>query len=218
MNTSARFAALSVAGTAVAIALAMAYILGARHSDAALDAMAFRLDKIENQQKLFADAYLTRNVKAKDDLAQSMGYKRMAQAPLSGSADVPGRNVSPENIQRMREKSKARFEKEFASEPLDPAWAGTMTHDVQDAIVDIAADGGPTPLTTQVDCRSSTCRIQLDLSDTGEVDGFLDPLLVKISQTLPNARTVEVPSSDGRRVELHIFATKGSRQMPPPRS
>lgn len=102
----------------------------------------------------------------------------------------------------------AAMERDYASEPMDPRWAGTTTQLIQDAIVDVAAGDAPMPEAAQVDCRSRTCRIDLTLKDGAEVGMFTDNLLVGLAGKLPNARMVERPSRDGRGMTVSIYASK----------
>lgn len=194
-------------GAAVALAaMGSAYFAGWNEGTRDMAPVAKRVDELERQLVALQDAYLTGNPQSRQSIAQSLGYRavRRGQGPI---VDDPSRVLTEKAVQAKTQQVRAALDRDYSGEPLDPAWAGTSVNAIEDAIVEVASEGGPTPQATQVDCRSHTCRINLNLNDSGEIGSFVDNLLVRISGTLPNTRMVQHPAPNGRGMEVIIFAT-----------
>jgi hypothetical protein len=190
---------------AIAGTLVLAYAIGRQGSDADLER---RLARLEADHRALQDAFITGSRERRAALAQRFGYQPVARpGPSAGGAT--SRLPSPEVQRRAARQSYERLQQQFAGEPIDAAWAGTVRQNVEDVLVGLAAQG-PEPRSVQVDCRSRTCRISLDLADTGEVDALVQPLLTEISGDLSETEMLQLPSPDGERLELHIFARRGT--------
>ncbi|HET6436119.1 MAG TPA: hypothetical protein VFG18_10520 [Xanthomonadaceae bacterium] len=160
------------------------------------------------------------------NLRQEVAELRRAALPrATGSAAGPARPPLPAGMPRSRmaaerppseaeiqaraRRTIAALERDYASEPLDAAWSGRSIAMVEDAIVQIATEGGPTPKSVQVDCRSRSCRIELGLADSGDLGPVIDNLLVKVAGTLPHAQLIELPAPDGKGTRVSIYAGPG---------
>lgn len=186
-------------------ALGGAYFAGWHQGQEDLASVTDRVDEVQRQLTALQDAYLTGNPQSRQSIAQTLGYRAVRRDP---SVDNPVRVLTEEAIRAKSQQVRADLDRNYSGEPLNPAWAGTSISAIQDAIVDVAAEGGPTPQATQVDCRSRTCRISLSLNDSAEVGSFVDNLLVRISSNLPNTRMVQYPAPNGHGMAVSIFATK----------
>lgn len=202
------------------VGLGLAYAWGARQPNDALTEISSRLDQIEHKQRLMADAYLTRNFRARAQLAQDMGFRRNPAGSTAPGvlADAPGKPFTPEDAEQVRRQFKAKFENKFNSEPINPAWAGTTTQGVQDAIVEAVIDGSATPGGVQIDCRSQTCRVRLQVPNDASGGLFTDNFMATVAKYLPNAGTIETPSKDGKTLTLQIYASADPRRAAQPGS
>jgi hypothetical protein len=194
--------------TAGVAAIGIAYFYGRHGQQADMQAMSRKLDALQAQQTSLADAYLTGNPDKRDALAKHLSYRPV---PRQADDDPIGSPKAGESADRQLRDSldlKTEFEQKFASEPVNPRWAGKTRNAVQDAIVNIAATEGTVPKMAEVDCRSSTCRIHLNLRDREEVGMLTESLFVDIASILPSAKTVLLPTADGNRVDVYIFSTQ----------
>lgn len=202
MNNKERVAIVCLALTAVS---AVGLFVEAYQSRIKHDALLHRVAQMEASQGALLESYLTGNRASREKLALSVGYKPVRQNNLD---DRPSSVPSPREMERERQVLQTKFESEFAAEPINPAWAGTMANDIEDSIVNIAAGGESPPRFAKVDCRSKTCRIELGLSDTKHVAAYMDSMLVDIAKSLPNARMVESPAADGKGIDIKVFASR----------
>lgn len=195
-----------VIGSAALIVAAAVLVYGQFRQQTALNLLSARLEKLETQH---------RRPDMRSAAEADAGMSSPANSRSSGlgtplSANIPGeerRNESPAARAREIATSKTTLDTSFSSEPINAAWAGKTMHTVEEAIVEVAAEGAPTPEGARVDCRSKTCRIQLNLADGAESDKFVMPLLTKFAKTLPVTQMLEVPSADGKRFEVYIYAS-----------
>ena len=192
-------------GSAALIVAAAVLVYGQYRQQTALNLLSVRLEKLETQHRR-----PEMRSRADAGFGASPATSRAPGPGASFSANIPGeerRNESPAARAREIATSKTTLDTSFASEPINAAWAGKTIHTVEEAIVEVAAEGAPTPEGARVDCRSKTCRIQLNLADGAESDKFVMPLLTKFAKTLPVTQMLEVPSADGKRFEVYIYAS-----------
>lgn len=203
MNPTTRIACLSLAVTG---GLGLSYALGLRNAGSTIARFEQRLQKLEQNQTGLQDAFLTGSAAKRQQLAQNLGYRALPRGGIRG--EEPPQTPA---IEQVRARKKLReLETAFVDEPLNPAWAGKASSTVENVLIEAAAASGVTPRSSRIDCRSRTCQISLDLADTGEIGELMQPLLIEISGLLPQATMVQVPSADGQRIELQVFArTKG---------
>ena len=203
MNPTTRIACLSLA---IVAGLGAGYWLGLRNVEREIARLEQHLQDLERNQTGLQDAFLTGSAAKRHQLAQSLGYR--ALPPGETQREEPPRAPAVEQA-RAREKYR-ELETTFAAEPLNPIWSAKAHSRLENVLVEAASTSGVTPRTSRIDCRSHTCQISLDLADTGEIDALIQPLLIDIADVLPQATMVQVPSADGRRIELQLFArTKG---------
>lgn len=185
------------------------YQLGAHRAQSKqLAALERRLGSIEGNQKALQDAYLSGNRSSRQKLAARLGYQPVQAPPMPGLTGPDGmKMLSPAAQRQAIRETYEQHERTFNSEPVNPAWAGKTRQNVEDALYQIAQEG-VVPQSTQIDCRSRSCRISLNLADSTQVDTLTQTLLTEIAADLPGATLVQIPSPDGQRIDLHIFATR----------
>jgi hypothetical protein len=203
MTPTIRIAYLSLA---VVAGLGFGYVQGRHTTDREIAHLERRLQKLERNQVGLQEAFLSGSAAKRRRLAQDLGYRALPPSNMRG--EEPSQGPGAEEAQ-ARERYR-EIETTFAAEPLNPAWAAKARGTVENVLIEAASTSGVTPRTSRIDCRSSTCQISLDLADTGEIDALIQPLLIDIAELLPQATMVQVPSADGQRIELQVFArTKG---------
>jgi hypothetical protein len=196
---------LAIAWTTLIVAVVV-LVYGQFRQQTALNLLSARLETLETQHRR-PDMRSAREAGAATSLRANSRSSSLG-TPLS--TNIPGeehRSESPAERARKIASSKTTLDTNFSSEPINSGWAGKTMHTVEDAIVEVAAEGAPTPEGARVDCRSKTCRIQLNLADGAESDKFVMPLLTKFAKTLPVTQMIEVPSPDGKRFEVYIYAS-----------
>jgi hypothetical protein len=194
-------AALGLAFLAIALLLFQLISSHSRQSKNAdaLAELAGKIATLELQQRSLQAAYLTGDPRLRHALAGSLGYQPVQPASLE--------EITPEAERQQALNAHATREKDFANERVDPTWAAAATRTVEDALVNIASgQGAPALEDVQLDCRSRSCRIVVNMADSFEAGMLTDPLVADISAILPNAQMIEVPSPDGQRIDLYIYA------------
>lgn len=102
------------------------------------------------------------------------------------------------------------------SEPVNPAWSEQTSHDINEAIASSMAQAGNDVDTSSVDCRSTQCRISLEIPAGSTYEEMLMYMNTELADALPRSRVVVMPFEDGTQL-VHIFAHAGSGPPPPPR-
>lgn len=202
--------------SAIGASLLVGFGLGLRSADDRIARMEQRLSVLEKAHRTLQDAFLSGTRVGRDHLARSLGYRRMSSGPPSETDRRKAPMSASEELAFAR-KSYQEYQRVFDAEVVNPAWSGTTRQNVEDVLYGIAQNG-VVPRSAQIDCRSRSCKISLELNDTGEVDGLLEPLLTDIAADLPDARIVQMSSPDGQRIKLHIFATNAPLDPSQPRS
>ena len=199
MKRNLQLAGLSVLVVATTFTVSLQF-----RQQAALERLALRLDRIEDQPRL-ADASDADGSHARFPQAR---IPSIAMASWTSMDDKGARALSPEAQGRIAKSAQVQLESTFSTEPINPAWAGSTMRAVEAAIVDVVAAGAPTPGSAQVDCRSRSCRIRISLADYDQSGQFAMPLLAEIAAQLPVTQSVELPSADGNGLEMYIYASK----------
>jgi hypothetical protein len=173
--------------------------------------------RLQSAHRELLHAWLSGDRASRRELAMHAGYgpanaARPAVRQGAGAAGVG--TATPADARRQIATELAQQQRTFAAEPVNPAWAGTTQHNLEDVLDGLAQQGIVHPRSAAVDCRSNTCRISLGLSGSEELDALMSPLLTEISDDLPEATILPVPSADGLGMDVQIFATTG-RGKPP---
>jgi hypothetical protein len=88
--------------------------------------------------------------------------------------------------ERERQEQMAVLEANFRQEPTDRGWAFQAAGAVQEAL---ASDEMGQAALRNIECRSSTCRVELADDDTGELAKGIPMLLQQLDETLPSSVT-----------------------------
>lgn len=99
-------------------------------------------------------------------------------------------------MERERQEQMAAIEASFRQEPSDPQWSFAMTGVVQEALA------GEETLQTalqNLECRSSTCRVEIADDDAGELAKSMPVVLQQLASTLPNVIADQVEDGGGNR-------------------
>jgi hypothetical protein len=182
-----------------------------------------RLAQLEAGHKQLQDAYLYGTGESRAQLAQSLGYHAVptassrpspyAQGMSAGQGTVAGGGVpsSAQVAQQLRQQ-REQLEKDFSSEPINPTWAGDTIQGVN-GLLQQSATAGHALRETQVDCRSRTCRIKIDVGiGIGDnIDDLTQNLLTDMAALLPSVKMLQQASADGQSIELTFYASASSR-------
>ncbi|HKY37257.1 MAG TPA: hypothetical protein VJN18_15040 [Polyangiaceae bacterium] len=94
----------------------------------------------------------------------------------------------------------------FDREPRDPRWSGAATAALQNAL---ARDPALEAVAGKIDCRSSTCRF--DLQRNAAVDNQLSVLLMSLHDILPEAEADHVTTDGKSRYTLYLKDSRRSQ-------
>ena len=198
-------------GPFIAVAVVLAVVcgfIGFKRGAAGADGilgLEQRLSAMESRQRAMEEVYLNGTRNSRQELAQRLGYHAASRNPVSAQGDWR-KPLSPAEQRRSAQQIYDKLQQSFGAEPVNPAWAGKTRQNVDDVLYQIAQQG-IVPQSSQIDCRSRSCMISLNLAGSGEIDALTESLLTDISANLPDTHMVEIPSADGSRVDLHIYAT-----------
>lgn len=192
----------------VVLVAATGYMVGAwRTSSTELASIEARLGSIEKGHRELQDTFLNGSHESRSKLASSLGYRLLPSLRGPGPG---GETMRPVSEEESRKKTRAAYEKlqrDFQAEPSDAKWAGDTGQKVENALYRIAKEG-VAPHATQIDCRSTTCKISLNFASTEQEEELTTRLLTDLGHALPNTNIVEIPSDDGRSLDVHIFARR----------
>lgn len=177
-----------------------------------------RLSQLELAHRQLQDTYLDGSQARRAQLAAEQGYRRIpiqTQAPelragmlpsaISASA-ADGRTPTATQIEQSLREDRAQAERAFASEPVNPSWAGNVRQNVDDLLQQSTLQGHALNNVT-IDCRSRTCRIQFNANTGEDTDGLLQDLLSNLAADLPTTRILQRASPDGSGTEFSIYAS-----------
>ena len=128
--------------------------------------------------------------------------RRQEERPVHDSRSDPADRADAE---RQRHAYMAALEANFWQEPADQRWSSAVAGAVQEAL---ASDDTAQTALRSLECRSSTCRLEL-ADETGQLAKVLPVFLMQLAQTLPYATANHVDYSDGSR-GLILYMTHGS--------
>jgi hypothetical protein len=200
-------------------ALSGAYALGLHTSGSGqLARVEQRLDQLERGHRALQDTFLDGSQERRKALASTLGYRSLPAVPTGyGSTEhaqaTGGAPPSPEDARQESLQTYKQMQDVLANEPLNAAWAGNVELNVRDILRGLSAQGVPVPDDARITCRSHSCMVSLDLGDSPQPDRWIEHFLTEVADDLPQARMVQVPSTDGTTTTLHILA--GTRKTPP---
>src|SRR3546814_884096 len=172
--------------------------LGERQTGVKVAALAEQMASFEDRQTRLQQGHMGSSPRRYAAWAANPGYPPRERAP---ETEMSGEEVAHHMLSEQQQLDDA-----FTEENLDPTWSGATRSTVEDVIVKIASEpGAPTPVATTVDCRSRTCRIVLNLADSGESGQITDNLMADLSAILPQATIVQLPASNDR-IDVYVYA------------
>jgi hypothetical protein len=132
------------------------------------------------------------SVTAMDVPAANPGQDPPARALTPKPSLLPGEPPTPEQALRS-------LEDKFQAEPPSASWARFNEAQINAALSDeaLAKEGIPPLISDSVECRSSTCRIELHALDDPTTAATPTALLQAIADNLNTAQIVYLPSQNG---------------------
>jgi hypothetical protein len=125
--------------------------------------------------------------------AGPVGAHGREEIPAHDSRRDPAARAEAE---RDRQAHMAVLEASFWQEPADQGWSSAAAAAVQDAL---AFDDTAQAAMRSLECRSTTCRLEMADDNTGELAKVLPVFLMQLAQTLPYATANHIDYSDGSR-------------------
>lgn len=113
----------------------------------------------------------------------------------------------PAYERQVLEQRLASLNQQFVSEPIDHRWTTETRAFTADALAAAAQRAGANVASSEIDCRSTTCRIKIDVDRQHSYDDVVTYLMTDLAETLPNARYVVMPPKSGIR-SVNIFARR----------
>lgn len=113
----------------------------------------------------------------------------------------------PAYERQVLERRYASLYQEFMSEPIDHRWTMETSAFTADALASAAQRAGAKVASNEIDCRSATCRIRIDVDSRHAYDDVVTYLMTDLAETLPNASYVVMPPDSGIR-SVNIFARR----------
>ena len=135
----------------------------------------------------------------REDVERSRASNR-SQAPADA---IPNRSDPAARLQyqRQREDHMAEVETRFLAEQTDSRWSSLTSLTVRQAMG--TGEQGLGKLQS-IDCRSSTCRIELAECEPRKSRQALQKLTVKLASTLPNAEIAYVDKPSGKTMIIYM--------------
>ena len=113
-------------------------------------------------------------------------------------------------VERQRQEQMAVLEANFQQEPTDRGWSSEAVAAVQEVL---ASDETVQTAVRGIECRSSTCRVELADDDTGESAKVMPILLQQLAETLPNVTANQVDDSAGGKRTI-LYMSRESNELP----
>jgi hypothetical protein len=147
--------------------------------------------------------------------------EQMAENQASPSADAgavdpepgPARRDPAERAQQETEWHAHMMEvdSDFQSEAMDPRWASSTASAVQRTVNASDAMRGNM---RSVECRSQTCRVELDDDGSGAMSKELPIFVQQFAETLPSVQADRIDDGSGRTTMVLYMARNDSAQSP----
>jgi len=134
------------------------------------------------------------------------------ERPRQPAKREPGLPSHPTRDQASREAARIAFiEDSFAGESIDPAWASVVEGQIGQLAAEPRVAGSRI---TELQCRATLCRMEVEHDGAGEVQRFLDDVVTKIAEA-PRA-TVQRFDEEGGLERSLVFLAKRGHSMPLP--
>lgn len=161
------------------------------------------------------DAMEARQAEQMDRISRQLAALGGRPPPTPGQ--LRAREKQREHLRRVREdpayarqvqaQRLADLQRQFDSEPMDHRWSVEARSMTTEAMAAAAARAGAKIENSRVDCRSATCRIDMDVPAGHSYEDVLTYLMTDLAELLPHARLVVMPPSNGIQ-RVHVFADK----------
>jgi len=148
-----------------------------------------------------------------DRMANGMGGRSPAAAARPNPATEAlagrlGRNLSSQQNEAKLRQFKEDLDRQLQSQPVDSRWSAESTRQVEQALTaeKLKEIGAPPPTATDIDCRSSMCRIHMVYERAGDASDASMMLNMEIAKRMPYTRVISEPRADGG-VDYIVYAS-----------
>jgi hypothetical protein len=127
---------------------------------------------------------------------------------MQAGAVMPER-ITPQQYQAQQAQSIQSLDRQLESQPVDAKWSLESTRIIEKALGadSLKAVGASSPAASDIQCRSSMCRIQLVYGDGGSAGDAGMMLNASIAERMPYAQVLSQMRSDGG-VAYIVYATR----------
>lgn len=115
----------------------------------------------------------------------------------------------PAYARQVQENRLADLLQQFDNEPKDHRWSTEARTLTGEALASAAVQAGMKLRSSEVDCRSTSCRISLEVGAEYVYEDLLTYLMTDLAELLPGAQLVVMPPANGVR-KVNIFAHKAT--------
>jgi hypothetical protein len=144
------------------------------------------------------------------ELQETVAAKQAPEEPPDEYAQMTRQERRDYHDQKWREHM-AEVAAAFELEPRDPSWSATAKQALESAL---AREPVLQQVAGKIDCRSSTCRLEVSRDADGKVDKQLLPMLNTLAETLPEMEAKET-TIDGKSTYTLYLKDSRRRQAEP---
>lgn len=173
-----------------------------------------RLNVLEKQQSEQFDLISRQLAALAAQRGHSMLTPEQIQARERQREHARRMQEDPEYARQMERQRLAGLQNEFANEPMDHRWSTEARAFVAEAMASALASADTKVKKSEIDCRSSTCQMVLDIDTRYSHEDVLMYLMTDLAELLPGARLVVMPPDNGVRT-INIFARREMPASPP---
>lgn len=201
-----------VAAALAVLLLVMGYVTFGRGGAILPNSGSDRIASLERKQQEQYDAL---NEKI-DRLADAIGGRQSASTARPGSSAAAqaiiarlDRNLTGGRGEGKAEQIKIDLDRQFESQRVDSRWSVESTRQVEQALTaeKLKEIGAAPPTATDIDCRTSMCRIHMVYPRSGDASDAAMMLNMEIAKRMPYTRVVSEPRPDGG-VDYIVYASR----------
>ena len=138
----------------------------------------------------------------REEVARLRGEAHRADEPLD-----PEPELSPEEEKALWDEHMTLVEAGFNEEPTDARWASDTSSLIQRAL---ASQPPLHAATRSTECRSRTCRVELNTDSQGELSDAISSLTNTLGDQLPTVMYDRLDEAGGRQTQVLYFSRQGA--------
>lgn len=190
----------------LAIAIAACLLLAANAHRSASGNAVFRTSHPNENDQLQRIAALETELEALR--AQVEAARRTHLHATDGSRSSQSNEPEPRNAVEAKKRLISQLTEGFRAEPVNPRWSSRTRERLHELLVDTAVDQTdfPAPASTNVECRSRSCRIEANYPNEDEALYGVQLLQSAYANVFPRTHQYSVSNPDGS-VTIVMYAS-----------